>query len=120
MTGGASSAGSGGVDALRRAREGAASGGTGAVTDSGHSARGGSKPAGGGAAASTRFEAGEGAPKIDARDMAAGDARTGGTPAAPKPAPKDAAADEADGLARLRAARRRAQERNDGEGGGGA
>ena len=116
MTGGASSAGSGGVDALRRAREGAASGGTGVVTDSARSARGGAKPAGG-APAATRFEAGEGAPKIDARDMAAGDAGTGNAPAAPKPAPKDASPAEADGLSRLRAARRRAQDRNDGEGG---
>jgi len=116
MTGGASSAGSGGVDALRRAREGAASGGTGAVTDAGRSGRGAAKPTGG-APAATRFEAGEGAPKIDARDMAAGDAGTGSAPTAPRPVPKDAAPDEADGLSRLRAARRRAQDRNDGEGG---
>jgi hypothetical protein len=116
VTGGASSAGSGGVDALRRAREGAASGGTGAVTDAGRSGRGATKPSGG-APAATRFEAGAGAPKIDARDMAAGDAGTGSTPTAPKPAPKDASPADADGLSRLRAARRRAQDRNDGEGG---
>jgi hypothetical protein len=96
--------------------EGAASGGTGAVTEAGRSGRGAAKPTGG-APAATRFEAGEGAPKIDARDMAAGDAGAGNAPAAPKPAPKDASPADADGLARLRAARRRAQERNDGEGG---
>ena len=55
VTGGSVSAGSGGVDALRRAREGATSGR-------------------GSAPAATRYEADSGAQKVDARDLAGSDA----------------------------------------------
>jgi hypothetical protein len=59
VTGGAASAGTGGVDALRRARTGAAAGGSGPSTAGGG--------ASGGVAAGTRFEASADSPKMDAR-----------------------------------------------------
>jgi hypothetical protein len=110
VTGGAASAGSGGVDALRRARAGAAAGMTGAASDAGAAA------APSRADASTRFEADASSVRADALDLAGEAGARGG---APRPAaPGDGAKDDAepaDSLARLRAARRRAQERTDGE-----
>jgi uncharacterized membrane protein len=110
VTGGAASAGTGGVDALRRAREGAAAGGTGPAAGAGADAgaRGGRAPAAQAPAAGTRFEAPKDGPRTDAGAMA-GESR-GDAPAAPRPqAPKADAPEEGDSLARLRAARRRAR-----------
>jgi hypothetical protein len=112
VTGGAASVGTGSVDALRRARTGAAAGGTGTSSaDSG---------AAGGAAASTRFEASAGGPRTDARDLAA-ETRGDGAPASqPAKAPDAAPGEPSDALARLRAARQRARDQGDGGSGGGA
>jgi hypothetical protein len=100
VTGGAASGGSGGVDALRRAREGAGKG-TVAKGDS-------TATRAPGAAASTRFEASTDGPRVDADDLAG--APRGDQPPAPKPqAPTDAKGGDVDALSRLRAARRRAR-----------
>jgi hypothetical protein len=100
VTGGAASGGSGGVDALRRAREG---------TGKGTVAKGDSTATRApGAAASTRFEASTDGPRVDAGDLAG--APRGDQPPAPKPqAPTDAKGGDVDALSRLRAARRRAR-----------
>jgi uncharacterized membrane protein len=108
VTGGAASAGTGGVDALRRAREGAAAGGTGPAAGADAGARGGRAPAAQAPAAGTRFEAPKDGPRTDAGAMA-GESR-GDAPAAPRTqAPTADAPEEGDSLARLRAARRRAR-----------
>jgi hypothetical protein len=112
VTGGAASAGTGSVDALRRARTGAAAGGTGTSSAGGGAA--------GGAAASTRFEASAGGPRTDARDLAA-ETRGDGAPASPPTKQPDADPGEpSDALARLRAARQRARDQGDGGSGGGS
>jgi hypothetical protein len=100
VTGGSVSAGSGGVDALRRAREGAAAGR-------------------GSAPAATRYEADSGAQKVDARDLAGNDAGAVRPNAVSKPIAPESAPDEGDALARLRAARRRALGKTDGDDGSG-
>lgn len=109
MTGGAVAVGTGGVDALRRARSGAGVTGpggggvnVGAPQGSAADARGGT-----GATAARKFEASQGG-KVDAvRDLGVhGEAGTSGEPE--KSA--DAAAPPEDALARLRAARKRAQD----------
>jgi hypothetical protein len=100
VTGGTTSIGTGGVDALRRAREGA-------------TATRGSAPA------ATRYEADSGAKKVDARDLAGSDAGTARPGAVSKPIAPESAPDEGDALARLRAARRRALDKLDGDGGSG-
>jgi hypothetical protein len=100
VTGGSVSAGSGGVDALRRAREGATA-------------------ARGSAPAATRYEADSGAQKVDARDLAGNDAGAVRPNAVSKPIAPESAPDEGDALARLRAARRRALGKTDGDGGSG-
>jgi hypothetical protein len=105
VTGGAASGGTGSVDALRRARTGAAAGG--ASTGSGAGA------------ASTRFEASADAPKTDARDLAAETRGDGSAAAAPMKAPDAAPGEPSDALARLRAARQRARDQGEGGGSGG-
>jgi uncharacterized membrane protein len=99
VTGGTMQAGTGGVDALRRARTGAAAG---------------TKPG----AAGRRFEASADAPRADARDLAADSGKPAG-PAPTKPAaPSAGTPGEADdALARLRAARRRARGEDQGDAG---
>jgi hypothetical protein len=115
VTGGAASGGSGGVDALRRARSGAATGPARAAGGTAPGATGSAAPSSR-ADASTRFEAAQGAPRADARDLA-GESVARGESSRPAPAAGDAQDGDApaDSLARLRAARRRAQERTDGE-----
>ncbi|MFO0963048.1 MAG: VWA domain-containing protein [Phycisphaerales bacterium] len=119
VTGGALSAGTGGVDALRRARQGAQGGGSGPAGTAGAGGAGGAA-----ANAGTRFEASADGPKIDARNLDSG-APGPGEPGARRPARDEPAAPSDDPLARLRAARRRAQHRDDqpdppaGEGSGG-
>jgi hypothetical protein len=100
VTGGTTSSGTGGVDALRRAREGATSGR-------------------GSAPAATRYEADAGAQKVDARDLAGSDAGSARSGAVSKPTAPESAPDEGDALARLRAARRRALDKLDGDSGSG-
>ena len=115
MTGGAVSAGSGGVDALRRAR-----GGAGVV---GQKA---GRPAGAGTAApdpglsARKFEAGQGASADAVRDFGIG-AEDGQRADAPGSGaqPTDPTKEPDDALSRLRAARRRAQDRTDGGNPGG-
>jgi uncharacterized membrane protein len=99
---------SGAVDALRRARTGAAASGTAVGKAPGATGGGPATGANGG----TRFEA-PGTTRTDARQLA-----EGGAGSAPRPGPAaDASApdpsDTGDSLARLRAARRRAQERRE-------
>jgi hypothetical protein len=112
MTGGAVAVGTGGVDALRRARSGAGvtgPGGAGVNVGAPQGTAAGARD-GATATAARKFEAAQGG-KVDAvRDLGIhGDAGTSGEtdqaggPAAP---PEDA-------LARLRAARKRAQDRTD-------
>jgi hypothetical protein len=115
VTGGAASGGSGGVDALRRARSGAATGPARAAGGTAPGATGSAAPSSR-ADASTRFEAAQGAPRAEARDLAGGSVARGES-SRPAPAAGDAQDGDApaDSLARLRAARRRAQERTDGE-----
>ena len=100
VTGGSVSAGSGGVDALRRAREGATA-------------------ARGSAPAATRYEADSGAQKVDARDLAGNDAGAARPSGVSKPIAPESAPDDGDALARLRAARRRALDKLDGDSGSG-
>lgn len=114
VTGGAASAGTGGVDALRRARQGAAGGGTAASSDG--PAGGGQPPRERAAPAATRFEAPKDGPRADAGALTerGGD---GGGESTQRPAAKPEAAEEGDSLARLRAARRRARGGDGQEGG---
>ncbi len=99
VTGGAASVGTGGVDALRRARSGA---GTTRTTDP--------------AVATRKFEVTSSG--VDAvRDLGVQGSASAESQGS---APTDPTAEQQDGLSRLRAARRRAQERTDGDKPGGA
>lgn len=117
MTGGAVSAGAGGVEALRRARQGVGGGtqGGGGGPGGGSAQSGRSAQASG--VAGRRFEAAEGARPDAVRDLGVqGEAARGGDSAARgTPSPEGQPDDP---LARLREARRRAQERQGGDGGG--
>lgn len=126
VTGGAVQAGTGGMDALRRARTGAAAGGTASASATGSTAT--AQRGKGGAAsapadpsmAGRRFEASADGPRVDARDLGDTAAPGGARPGA-RPRPEDAADAGAadDPLARLRAARKRAQDKSGGGPGGG-
>lgn len=103
-------AGSGGVDALRRARSG---------SSSPEATAGGAGATGGGSKvqrtdAGTRFEAAAGGRPLDSGDLAGAD--RAGPAAGGTPRPTNEPGVEEDGLARLRNARRRRQDSNEGDG----
>jgi hypothetical protein len=108
VTGATPAGTSGAVDALRRARTGAAASGT-AVGKAPRAAGGGPAT---GADGGTRFEA-PGTTRTDARQLAEGGAGSAPRPGPAADAPASDPSDTGDSLARLRAARRRAQERRE-------
>jgi uncharacterized membrane protein len=115
VTGGAASAGTGGVDALRKARRGASAGGTGRGAQDAPRGSAAETPA---APAGTRFEAPKDAPRADVGALSE-TARGADGDAGAKPKPPAAADADApgDALSRLRAARRRARGEDGQEGG---